>query len=149
MPRRRRAWNEYPVEFLTVLKAIATTPPPILFGPFTLSDAQTFRRSFYQMKESLREEQQVPDSHPARLSEAIEKLSSTIKPSGNLTKPYNVIFVLHPMTAVAAEINPEAAQLRELAQSRFIVAQRPAKVSEPIFSDEEMRDRLDDIEKDR
>ncbi len=150
MPRKPRAWTEYPPEYLTVANSIATASLPALYGPYTLSQASTFQRGFYAFRRALQAAQATPDSHTSRLSQRIDKLSISKVPSGDPTYPYNIVFDLSPMTITANRIDPAGAQIQELTQANFVAArQRPPTISEPIFSDEEMRDRLDDISRER
>jgi hypothetical protein len=147
MANPRRLWTDYPPHYAVLAKSVATAALPALYGPFPRGDAFAFRRNFYRFREALRVSLTTRDSsYPARLYEMIETLSVKIESSNDDQSLYNVIFDLDPVVAEADKIDPAAAQQRVLARAHFAAAQRPATISSPIFSDKEMRERLDDME---
>lgn len=143
--KTRRSWTDFPPHYAALAKSVATAALPALYGPFPQSDAFSFRRSFYRFREALRGSLTIRDgSYPARLYSMIETLTVRIEPTDQSL--YNVIFDLDPIVVEMNKIDPASAQTMKLARAQFVAAQRPPDLSTPIFSDEEMKDRLDDIE---
>lgn len=146
MANKKRLWTDFPPEYLTVVKGIATAPLPVLCGPYPLGEASSFRRSFYRFRDALRDSLPARDgSQPARLYEQIEILSAKIEPSSDVPSEYDVIFYLDPMIVEAYKIDPARAQARTLSRTQFAVAQRIPTVSTPMFSNEEMEERIRDM----
>lgn len=147
MAKSKRSWTDYPPEYVNVFKAVAVAPlPAICKGPYTEGEAHTFRRNFYRFREALQMSSDLQyNSYPARLYRMLQILSVKVEPSSN-TSEYNVIFDLDPIVMQADRIDPAAAQARQLAKAQFVAAQRLPQISEPIFTDEEMQERLKEIE---
>ncbi len=148
MANKRRSWTDYPPQYASLAKSVATATLPALYGPFPQADAFSFRRSFYRFREALRSSLTSRDgSYPARLYEMVETLSVHVEPSSENQSMYNVVFDLDPIVAEINKIDPAAAQTMQLARSQFAAAQRPRNMSEPIYTQDEMAERLEEIEK--
>ena len=150
MTNQKRLWTDYPPQFAVLAKSVATATLPVLYGPKTKGEANVFRQGFYHFREALRSSLTSRDnSYPARLYEQIETLSVKVEPSPDDPSLYNVIFDIHPIVAEMDKLDPAAAQIRQLSRAQFIAAQRPPKISSSIFSENEMQERLNDIERQR
>jgi hypothetical protein len=148
MPKPRRTWLDFPSQFLTVFQNLAAATPPIVCGPKTKGEAEVFRKGFYAFRDALRGSVAIRDgSLPARLLDGLEILSAKIEPSPDDPMLYNLIFDVHPIVAEANRIDPAAAQSRRLSQIHFAVAQRLLPISQPMFSDEEMEERIEELKK--
>lgn len=120
------------------------------------------RRRFYHYRDTLRESRGHPGSYPDLLYQQIEILSAKVEPSTEEPHLWNVIFDLDPIVATMEKMAPDAAQERQLSHIKFVaseskyrqnmlkpavIPQRPPNISEPMFSDEEMQERIDEFRK--
>lgn len=148
MPKPRRTWLDFPSQFLTVFQSLAAASPPIVCGPKTKGEAEVFRKGFYDFRDALRGSVTIRDgSLPARLLDGLEVLSAKIEPCHDDPMLYNLIFDVHPIVAEADRIDPAAAQSRRLSQVHFAIGQRLLPISEPIFTDEGMKERIEEMKK--
>jgi len=150
MPKNKRPWTDYPPAYAALAKSVATAALPAFYGPFSRDEALRFRSGFYRFREALRGSLTARDgSYPARLYEMVESLSVSIIPTSDNPNKYHATFDLDPIVREMDRIDPAAAQIRKLAKAHFAAAQqlttRAQPISEPIFSDDELEDRLDEI----
>jgi hypothetical protein len=156
MPRRttRQDWStDFPPEFLALANLVAKASLPAVDGPHSEDEAHTARRSFYAFRDVLRasvkemaSQADRTTSHPARLSDILRRISVKVKPIADSPGQYNLIFDDHPIVKIMKRLEPATAQVQQLSHAKFIADQR-LPVSQPMFSDEEMQERLDDIAK--
>ncbi len=155
MAYHRRIWNQYPPQFLNLAKMVAISSPPIVFDgqekPFSRSEALHFRQAFNTFRTSLRNSVYSangsgPGSYPYQLLQILETLSVQVKSSPEDPSKWMVVFDLNPIVVEMDRLDPAAAQARKLGQATFVAAQRPKPMSEPMFPDEEMEERLKEIQ---
>jgi hypothetical protein len=148
MPKPRRLWTDYPRMHVALLKDVATASLPALYGPKDKGDAYSFRQSFYRIREALRLSLAIrDDSYPARLYEHVESLTVKIVPSTEYPSLYDIIFDHDPVTSEMYKRDPASRQGETLQRIHFAVAQRPPDLSQPMFSDEEMEERIEELKK--
>jgi hypothetical protein len=152
MPHLPKVWHQYPSQYADLAKSVATETLPARYGPLPNNKAVAFRQSFYRFRKALfvavNDQSQRIDDYPVRLYEMIEKLSVEIKRSIDDPTQYDVVFDLDPVIDIVnKKINLATAQAQQLAKREFIKINRPSMLFPPMFSDEEMQERLADIEK--
>lgn len=149
MPKPRRLWTDYPPMHIALLKDVATASLPALYGPRSKNEADAFRQHFYRIRDALRLSltHRGEDSHAARLYSRVESLTVKVVLSAEHPPLYDIIFDNDIVTSIMYERDPASAQADTLAHTQFTVAQRPPMLSEPMFSDEEMEERIEGLKK--
>jgi hypothetical protein len=150
MPKPRRLWTDYPPMHVALLKDVAKASLPALYGPRPKSEAMAFRQLFYRVRDALRlslPEDRDEGSHAARLYARIENLTVKVVLSAEHPPLYDIIFDNDVVTSIMHERDPQSRQVDTLNRIHFAVAQRPPQISEPMFTDEEMEERIEELKK--
>ncbi len=161
MPTPRRRWRDYPPQYLNLAKSVATASLPVLYGPYSKNGALTFRQTFNRFRSALRADvslfettyqetgvgENPRNTYPARLCEILDTLMVMVRPSPDDPSQYNVIFDTDIVVAEMDKLDPAAAQREHLSRVKFIAANRPIPLSTPMFCDEEMQERIDELNK--
>jgi len=152
MPNPKKLWTRYHPNYVSLAKSLATASLPALYGPLPRGDAFAFRRGFYRFRDALGEAQTTSrDSLPDQLYQTVQPLSAKLECTNGChackdpSHLHNIIFDLDPVIAVMNRMDPAAAQAGQLASAHLAKALRPAQLSTPLFSDDEMQERLDDL----
>ncbi len=152
MPNPKKLWTHYHPNYVSLAKSLATATLPALYDPLPRDEASSFRRAFYRFRDALCESQTPQrDSLPDQLYQAVQPLSVKLECINGCqrcrdsTHLHNIIFYLDPVVAVMNRMDPAAAQAGQLASAHLAKALRPAPLSTPLFSDDEMQERLDNL----
>lgn len=149
MPKPRRLWTDYPIMHVALLKDVATASLPALYGPRPKNEADAFRQHFYRIRDALRLSltNRDEDSYAARLYTRVESLTVKVVLSAEHPPLYDIIFDNDVVTSIMHERDPQSRQVDTLNRIHFAVAQRPPQISDPMFTDEEMAERIEEMKK--
>jgi hypothetical protein len=133
---------------VVLLKDVAMASLPALYGPREKIEAESFRQSFYRIREALRLSLPIiKDPHDVEMYARVESLTAKVVRSNEHPFLYNIIFDKDAVTSIMHERDPQSKQVDTLNRIHFAVAQRPPQISEPMFTDEEMAERIEELKK--